>query len=269
MNYYRRYVGDYLRDTSRLSVLEHGAYTLMLDYYYADESPLPAEKDELYLMVRAMTPADRKAVDKILRLYFTLEPDGYHQKRADHEIDVSKKARANGKGGGRPPSGSQTGTVTGSQTGNETGPGTKNETETETGSITGEGGGSVHPPTTNHLASNHQPPNLQPPDSKSTPFAPSDFSLEAGKAAKPDRPNGRHHPLAAGPIVIAIPLVGDAEYPVHQALADELERNYPAVDVLQTLREIRAWNLTNPKRRKTREGLLRHVNEWFKKEQNR
>lgn len=157
MNYYRRYVGDYLRDTSRLSVLEHGAYNLMLDYYYADERPLPLDKAELYTMVRAMTPADRKAVDRVLERYFVEAGDGYHNNRADHEIEVSRKARDNGKGGGRPPKG-ETGTGTGTITDEETGEITGLENE----SLTGDGGGSVHPPTTNH-----QPPSttLQPPAS--------------------------------------------------------------------------------------------------------
>jgi uncharacterized phage protein (TIGR02220 family) len=148
MNYYRRYVGDYLRDTSRLSMIEHGAYNLLLDYYYADERPLPLDHQELYTMVRAMRPEDRKAVDKVLGLFFRQEPDGYHQKRVDHEIAVSKTARSNGKGGGRP----RTGTITGLETGLETIEVTGTETET----ITGSG----HPPTTNLQppASNHQPP---------------------------------------------------------------------------------------------------------------
>ena len=154
MNYYRRYVGDYLRDTSRLSMLEHGAYNLLLDYYYADEKPLPLDRDELYLMVRAMKPADRQAVDKVIGLFFTQEPDGYHQKRVDHEIGVSQQARDNGKGGGRPITGKQTGTGTGSKTGQVT------------GKQTGEGGGSGQPPTTNH-----QPVYLQPPAPATNPRA--------------------------------------------------------------------------------------------------
>jgi uncharacterized protein YdaU (DUF1376 family) len=164
LNYYRRYVGDYLRDTARLSMLEHGAYNLLLDYYYADEQPLPLDKDELYLMVRAMTPSDRKAVDKVIAKFFERQADGYHQKRADHEIEVSKKARTNGKGGGRPPGGNGTGSQTGLITGLETEDLTGSETEHETATITGEGGGSVHPPTTNHLSANHHPPTaiLQP-----------------------------------------------------------------------------------------------------------
>lgn len=150
MNYYRRYSGDYLRDTARLSMLEHGAYSLLLDYYYSEEQPLPADLNEIYVMVRAMTPADRKAVDKVLAKYFELLDDGYHNNRADHEIEVSQKARNNGKAGGRP-AGDKTGTVTGSITG------------IETGSGTGQGGGLVHPPTTNH-----QPPTSSPQPPKKT-----------------------------------------------------------------------------------------------------
>ena len=161
MNYYRRYSGDYLRDTSRLSMVEHGAYSLMLDYYYSDEKPLPLDRDELYLMLRAMKPADRAAVDKVLSMYFTKQADGWHQKRCDHEILVSKKARTNGNGGGRPSGKSETGLVTGIGTGLVTGFETDDETGEETETITGSG----HPPTTNH-----QPPptTLQPPE-KNTP----------------------------------------------------------------------------------------------------
>lgn len=155
MNYYRRYVGDYLRDTPRLSVLEHGAYNLLLDYYYADEQPLPVDRLEVYTMVRAMTPADRKAVDKVLDKYFQLEGDGWHNKRADHEIEVSQKARDNGKKGGRGGTGGDTGN------GNPVGrPPTEGGGGTITGSATGDGGGLVHPPTTNHHppAASRQPP---------------------------------------------------------------------------------------------------------------
>lgn len=101
MNYYRRYSGDYLRKTSRLSVIEHGAYSLLLDYYYADEKPLPLDHDEIYTMVRAMRPADRAAVDRVLSLFFMRQDDGYHNERADEEIKKAqpaiKAAKENGK----------------------------------------------------------------------------------------------------------------------------------------------------------------------------
>ena len=153
MNYYRFYVGDYIRDTSRLSMLEHGAYCLMLHYYYAEERPLPLDLDEIYTMVRAMTPADRKAVDKVLAKYFERQDDGYHSGRADVELGIASKAieiaKENGKLGGRPKR-------TESKTGNET----KTETpEKPTGLSAGSGKGGFQEPRNNHPpTTSHQPP---------------------------------------------------------------------------------------------------------------
>jgi uncharacterized protein YdaU (DUF1376 family) len=167
LNYYRRYVGDYLRDTSRLSMLEHGAYTLLLDYYYADELPLPIDRNEIYTMVRAMTPADRKAVDKVLDRYFVLADDGYRNNRADEELGVAtvviEASRENGKKGGRPKTQKQTHNETQTQTQKETQNITQSKTQTETKTVTREEPTNNHPPTTNHHppASSLQPPAKQ------------------------------------------------------------------------------------------------------------
>lgn len=100
MNYYRRYVGDYLRDTARLSILEHGAYNLLLDYYYAEERPIPLGLDEVYRMVRALMPEERRAIQKVLSTFFTKGPDGWRHKRVDAEIATAQaciaKQRASG-----------------------------------------------------------------------------------------------------------------------------------------------------------------------------
>ena len=72
-----------------------------------------------------------------------------------------------------------------------------------------------------------------------------------------------------GSAVIFIPLNDGTEFPIPQALADELDKLYPNVDVMQTLREIRGWNLARPRQRKTKRGILAHVNTWFNKEQNK
>jgi hypothetical protein len=72
-----------------------------------------------------------------------------------------------------------------------------------------------------------------------------------------------------GKAAIYIPLVDGSEFPIPAGLVVELERLYPAVDAMQTLREIRGWSITNPSRRKTGAGILRHINTWFAKEQNR
>ncbi len=74
---------------------------------------------------------------------------------------------------------------------------------------------------------------------------------------------------AVSPVVISIPLNGGGEFGITEALVAEWTELYPSVDIIQTLREIRGWNLANPSHRKTRGGLLKHVNAWLSKEQNK
>jgi uncharacterized protein YdaU (DUF1376 family) len=166
LNYYRRYVGDYLRDTVRLSMLEHGAYNLMLDYYYADEQPLPLERDELYVMVRAMSSADRKAVDKVLSLYFSEAEDGYRHKRADREIQVAQRTIAKQR-----LSGSESAAKRWS-TDESTDRSTHNSTDGLTDGLSG-GLKDAYADTT----TNHQPPttSLQPPATSKTTSPPAGF----------------------------------------------------------------------------------------------
>jgi uncharacterized protein YdaU (DUF1376 family) len=40
MNFYKHYLGDYARDTKGLSLIEHGAYRVLLDHNYATEEPI-------------------------------------------------------------------------------------------------------------------------------------------------------------------------------------------------------------------------------------
>lgn len=107
MNYYRRYVGDYMSDTAMLSLTDHGALNCLLDHYYATEGrKLVRDIEEACRLVRALTQEERQAVEKVLRLYFELREDGYHQPRADREIPIAmaliETARQNGTKGGRP-----------------------------------------------------------------------------------------------------------------------------------------------------------------------
>lgn len=87
MNFYDRHIGDYLKNTLSLSMLEDGAYNRLLDYYYSEESPLPKNIKEIYKISRAISKKERDAVDVILNKFFTLFDDGYHQKRCDEVIE--------------------------------------------------------------------------------------------------------------------------------------------------------------------------------------
>lgn len=106
MNYYSLHIGDYLKDTVHLSMLEDAAYRRMLDLYYASEKPLPLDLGWLCRLVRADSAEERAAVEFVLQHFFQKFEDGWRNKRADVEIKLSYKrakvARSNGKKGGRP-----------------------------------------------------------------------------------------------------------------------------------------------------------------------
>jgi uncharacterized protein YdaU (DUF1376 family) len=106
VNYYRRYPGDYARDTKHLTMLEHGAYTLLLDAYYATGKALCPTIGIVYRICNCTTQWERNAVKRVLAEFFTLESDGYHNGKADRIIKVEQPridaARNNGARGGRP-----------------------------------------------------------------------------------------------------------------------------------------------------------------------
>jgi len=93
MNYYRRYIGDYQRDTMHLSMAEHGAYTLLLDAYYASDGNLPRHLSELNAIARAHSKLERDAVMKVEETYFPTNGDGTrNNKRADKELKTALQA---------------------------------------------------------------------------------------------------------------------------------------------------------------------------------
>lgn len=107
MNYYKRYFGDYQRKTSHLSLSQHGAYSVLLDHYYATAQPLPREIEELYRLCRAMKPEEQKAVRNVADKFFPVGEDGLrHNSRADEELSLweaqADLSRQNGKKGGDP-----------------------------------------------------------------------------------------------------------------------------------------------------------------------
>lgn len=105
MNFFKLYIGDYQRDTGTLSLAEHGAYTLMLQFYCATEKPLPTGRN-LHRLLRAATREERAAVDKVAKLFWIETEDGLINNRAAQEIERAANQRsinqAIGKRGGRP-----------------------------------------------------------------------------------------------------------------------------------------------------------------------
>lgn len=98
MNYYEHHLGDYVRDTAHLSMLEDGAYRRLLDAYYIREEPLPLTMRDVFRLTRAQSKQDREAVETVLREFFTETAEGWRHARCDREIgrfqDKQRKARA-------------------------------------------------------------------------------------------------------------------------------------------------------------------------------
>jgi len=75
--------------------------------------------------------------------------------------------------------------------------------------------------------------------------------------------------LGEGDLICTIPLLGEKVANVYSSFCNILSEAYPAVDVPQTLREIKVWNETRPKKRKTSKGIKSHIQQWCQREQNR
>ena len=73
----------------------------------------------------------------------------------------------------------------------------------------------------------------------------------------------------SAPPIITIPLNDGSEYEVTDKEFREWIKLYPAVDVLQELRKLRAWNEANVARRKTRRGIRAHIVNWLSREQDK
>lgn len=84
MNYYRRHLGDYAKRTTTLTMAEHGAYNLLLDYYYVTEQPIPQE--DVYTLTRASLRVERASVDRVLEKFFELIGGAWRHERCEAEI---------------------------------------------------------------------------------------------------------------------------------------------------------------------------------------
>lgn len=240
MNFYKRFIGDYLRDTADLSLSSHGAYLLLLDYYYATEHALPDDLAVLCRICRASKRSEKASVSCIVNRYFPVAEDGLrHNARADAEIAaymaMVEHNQSVGKLGGRP-------------RGKNTKPGTNHS-------------GLLGKP---QWVPETKPSHSQKPDNFSLSLGITDTSSSVG--SEPQK-NGSEHPAVK--IVETIPLNDGSGFDVTEAFCNELSRLYPAVDTEQTLREIRGWCLANANRRKTVRGVRAFINNWMQREQNR
>ncbi len=84
MHYYKFNLDAYASHTAHLEPMEDLAYRRMLDLYYRTEAPLPSEVEQIAKLIRMRTHCD--CIESVLREFFVLESDGYHNTGADKEL---------------------------------------------------------------------------------------------------------------------------------------------------------------------------------------
>ena len=121
------YIGDYLRDTARLTTEQHGAYLLLIMDYWTN-GPLP-DDDAALAQVARMTRDDWDKTRPAISRLFQISLGEWRHKRIDDELEKARqffaKQKANGMKGGRPrknPNETQTITQTITQTKPKTNP---------------------------------------------------------------------------------------------------------------------------------------------------
>lgn len=96
LQWYPKYPGDYARKTKGLSMLEHGAFNLLLDHYYStghalhiqstSNADLIHDHSRLYRICFAHTQQERDAVDYVLENFFEYRDGSYFNSRAEDTI---------------------------------------------------------------------------------------------------------------------------------------------------------------------------------------
>jgi uncharacterized protein YdaU (DUF1376 family) len=86
LNYYEHHIGDYLKDTAHLSLLEHGVYLRLLQVYYTREHGIPTA--QAARLVGARTQEELEALETVLREFFDISEGGiWTQKRCEELIE--------------------------------------------------------------------------------------------------------------------------------------------------------------------------------------
>jgi len=95
MDWYPRKPQSYRNDTWGLTLAEHGAYSLLLDYYYSSENPLP-ENDNAIAGIIGCTLSEWLEVKENVTRYFTVTNGRLIHEICDNVIQTQLKRRKDG-----------------------------------------------------------------------------------------------------------------------------------------------------------------------------
>lgn len=231
MHYFKRNIGEYHKKAGKLSMLEHGAYTLLMDACY-DREKFPTMEDAID-WCWARTAEEIASVEFVLRKFFTLTDGVYVQNRIKEEIDqyhanalinqeIAMKREAK-----------------------------KREQRART----------VHEPITNE---HERAPKQEPLNIKQEPLTTNQvLNTYCSEPIVSE-------PAVIEPAVIEILTNKKNELAkITHSQYDRWVETYPAVDVWQTLIRIKSWAENNPAKRKTSKGMARFIDSWLAREQDK
>ncbi len=95
MEWYERRPTDYKEDTWHLTLAEHGAYNLLLDHYYSNESPLP-DQDRALASICNCSIEEWLEVKSAIMKFFIAKNGKLRNNKCDEIINISYRKRKDG-----------------------------------------------------------------------------------------------------------------------------------------------------------------------------
>ena len=236
MNYYQHHIGDFIRDTARLTDTQSMLYLRLLWQYYESEQSIDDNIDAIAF--RIGSSADD--VRLVLQAFFFLHDGRWHQARCDAEIlkfrGRSKKAKNSALARWENAKIMRTQCERNANASTEQAKNTKSDAHAM---LTNN-----QQPTTNNQYKNKDQKTLAVSDEKT--------SLPAVRVGKIgfDYTSGKWLNLKEN-----IPII------------ESWKTAYPAVDIRAEMKSMAAWLMSNPKNKK--HDMVRFANSWLKKEQDR
>jgi len=229
VNYYPFHVGDYTSATQHLTLEEDAMYRRLLDICYTTEKPLPKEERQLFRLTRAASDLHREAVLTVLHEFFSETEQGWISTRVEAELEVMREKQQKQRDRANK---------------------RWHKPDANTGNAT------AMPRHEETIAAAQKPDAAaMPPTPTPTPTPKKNISSEPLPGSEPVT-------------TFAIQLVDSTEYRISVKDFGEWEKAFPAVDVPQELREMRAWSMANPTKRKTRRGAAAFIVKWLAKAQD-
>lgn len=90
--FFPMYIGDYLADTTHLTTRQHGAYHLLMYYYWRTRKPLPTDVERL-LNVCSLSVDEWEVDGPVILEFFERKKEGYFHKRIEQELQKALRNR--------------------------------------------------------------------------------------------------------------------------------------------------------------------------------